>query len=156
VQTYGKAKLDALDDLLAGADGENVIIVYEYRHDLELLKKHLPTARWVDQEQTDDEFVQLINDCRAGKVQYLLAHSANLSHGVDGLQYGFARMIWFQMTWSAELYQQMLARIARSGQSHPVFVHRILTDYFLERKRVERVESKMAEEAEFISTLRRI
>ena len=156
VQTYGKAKLDALDDLLAGADGENVIIVYEYRHDLELLKKHLPTARWVDQEQTDDEFVQLIDDCRAGKVQYLLAHPANLGHGVDGLQYGFARMIWYHFSWSSEYVQQLTARIARSGQTRPVFSHRILADFWLERKRVERVESKMAEEAEFISTLRRI
>lgn len=156
VQTYGKAKLDALDDLLAGADGENVIIVYEYRHDLELLKKHLPTARWVDQEQTDDDFVQLIDDCRAGKVQYLLAHPANLGHGVDGLQYGFARMIWYHFSWSSEYVQQLTARIARSGQTKPVFSHRILADHWLERKRVERVESKMAEEAEFIQTLRRI
>jgi hypothetical protein len=156
VQTYGKAKLDALDDLLAGADGENVIIVYEYRHDLELLKKHLPTARWVDQEQTDDEFVQLIDDCRAGKVQYLLAHPANLGHGVDGLQYGFARMIWYHFSWSSEYVQQLTARIARSGQTKPVFSHRILADHWLERKRVERVESKMAEEAAFIQTLRRI
>lgn len=156
VQTYGTAKLDALKDLLAGIDGENVMIVYRFRHDLELLKKALPTARWVDREQTDDEFVELINDCRAGKVQYLLAHSANLSHGVDGLQYGFRRMIWFEMTWSAELYQQMLARIARSGQKDPVFVHRILADHFLERRRVERVEAKMRAEADFIATLRHI
>jgi superfamily II DNA or RNA helicase len=110
----------------------------------------------VDREQSDEEFVQLIDDCREGKVQYLIAHSANLSHGVDGLQHGFRRMIWFQMTWSAELYQQMLARIARSGQKNPVFVHRIVADHFLERRRIERVESKMCDEAEFIATLRRI
>jgi SNF2 family DNA or RNA helicase len=156
VQTYSKAKLNALDDLLAAADGENVMIVYEYRHDLEMLKKHLKGARWVDREQTDEEFVQLINDCRAGKVQYLLAHSANLGHGVDGLQHGFARMIWYQFSWSAELVQQLTARIARSGQTRPVYSHRIMADHPLERLRVKRVESKMVEEAEFIQTLRRI
>jgi SNF2 family DNA or RNA helicase len=156
VQTYSKAKLDALDDLLAGADGENVMIVYNYRHDLELLKKHLPTARWVDQEQTDEEFVQLIDDCRAGKVQYLLAHPANLGHGVDGLQHGFARMIWYQFSWASEQVAQLTARIARSGQTKPVFSHRILADHPLERLRVQRVERKMAEEADFIQTLRRI
>lgn len=156
VQTYGKAKLDALDDLLAGADGENVIIVYEYRHDLELLKKHLPTARWVDQDQSDEEFVQLIDDCRAGKVQYLLAHPANLGHGVDGLQYGFARMIWYQFSWPSEYVQQLTARIARSGQTRPVYSHRILADHWLEKRRVKRVERKIAEEAAFIETLRRI
>jgi hypothetical protein len=156
VQVYSKAKLDALDDLLAGADGENVMIVYEYRHDLEMLKKHLPTARWVDQTQSDEEFVQLINDCREGKVQYLLAHPANLGHGVDGLQHGFARMIWIQYSWSAEQVQQLTARIARSGQTKPVFSHRILADHPLERLRVQRVDQKMAEEAEFIASLRQI
>jgi SNF2 family DNA or RNA helicase len=156
VQTYGVAKLNALDDLLAAADGENVIIVYEYRHDLELLKKHLPTARYVDREQSDEDFVQLIKDCRAGQVQYLLAHPANLGHGVDGLQHGFARMIWYQYSWSPELVQQLTARIARSGQMRPVYSHRIVADHWLERRRIERVERKMVEEAEFISTLRRI
>lgn len=156
VQTYSDAKLKALDDLLAAADGENVIVVYEYRHDFEMLKKHLKGARWVDREQSDDEFVQLINDCRAGKVQYLLAHPANLGHGVDGLQHGFSRMIWFQYSWSQELVAQMTARIARSGQTKPVYSHRIMADHWLEQRRVQRVEEKMAGEAEFIQSLKRI
>jgi superfamily II DNA or RNA helicase len=156
VQTYGKAKLDALNDLLAGIDGENVIVVYEYRHDLEVLKKALPTARWVDREQSDDEFVQLIDDCRTGKVQYLLAHPANLGHGVDGLQHGFARMIWYQMTWVAENYAQMVARIARSGQKHPVYVHHILGDHWLETRRIARVHDKLREQETFIATLRKL
>jgi SNF2 family DNA or RNA helicase len=156
VQTYGTAKLDALKDLLAGIDSENVMIVYNYRHDLELLKKALPGARWVDREQSDEEFVQLIDDCRAGKVQYLLAHPANLGHGIDGLQHGFARMIWYQFSWSPEQVAQITARIARSGQTKPVFSHRIVADHFLERLRIARVESKMADEAKFIQTLRRI
>ena len=156
VQTYSKAKLNALDDLLAAADGENVMIVYEYRHDLEVLKKHLKGARWEDREQTDEEFVQLINDCRDGKVQYLLAHMANLGHGVDGLQHGFSRMIWYQYGWSQEGVSQITARIARSGQTKPVYSHRIVADHWLERKRIQRVEQKMVEESEFIQTLRRI
>lgn len=156
VQTYSDAKLKALDDLLAAADAENVIIVYEYRHDFEMLKGHLKGARWVDREQSDEEFVQLINDCRAGKVQYLLAHAANLGHGVDGLQHGFSRMIWFQYSWSQELVAQMTARIARSGQTKPVYSHRIMADHWLEQRRVQRVEEKMAGEAAFIQTLRRI
>jgi SNF2 family DNA or RNA helicase len=156
VQTYGRAKLNALDDLLAAADGENVIIVYNYRHDFEVLKGHLKGARWVDREQSDEEFVQLIDDCRAGKVQYLLAHAANLGHGVDGLQHGFSRMIWYEYNWSQELVAQLTARIARSGQTKPVYSHRILADHWLEQRRVRRVEEKMVGEAEFIQTLRRI
>lgn len=156
VQTYGKAKLNALDDLLAAADGENVIIVYNYRHDFEVLKNHLKGARWVDREQSDEDFVELIAAGRRGEVQYLLAHPANLGHGVDGLQHGFSRMIWYEFSWSQELVAQMTARIARSGQTKPVYSHRILADHWLEHRRVRRVETKQVEEAEFISTLKRI
>lgn len=156
VQTYGKAKLDALDDMLAALDGENVIIVYNYRHDLEALKKHLPTAQWVDREQTDEEFMDLIAACQRGEVQYLLAHPANLGHGIDGLQYGFSRMIWYEETWSPELKAQMIKRIARPGQKSPVFSHRILADHWIEHRRVARVEAKMADETDFITTLRTI
>ena len=156
VQTYGKAKLGALDDLLAAADGENVMIVYEYRHDLEVLNKHLKGARWVDREQSDEEFVALIDACRRGGVQYLLVHAANMGHGIDGLQHGFARIIWYSYYWSPEMVQQLTARIARSGQTRPVHSHRILADHWLERRRIERVESKMAEEAEFIQSLKRV
>ena len=154
VQTYTDAKLKALDDLLAGADGENVVIVYNYRHDLERLKKHLPTARWVDREQSDEDFVDLINACRRGEVHYLLAHPANLGHGVDGLQHGFARMIWFEASWSSESTIQLLRRLARPGQTKPVFSHRIVADHWLEQKRIERVERKIREEQDFIATLR--
>jgi superfamily II DNA or RNA helicase len=154
VQTYTDAKLKALDDLLAGADGENVIIVYNYRYDLERLKKHLPTARWVDREQSDEDFVALIDACRKGEVQYLLAHVANLGHGVDGLQHGFARMIWFEVSWSSESTIQLIRRIARPGQTRPVFSHRIVADHWLEQKRIERVERKIREEQDFIATLR--
>jgi hypothetical protein len=156
VQTYGNGKRQALDDLLAGLDGENAIIVYHYRHDLEMLKKHLPNARWVDETQTDQEFVDLIQACERGEVQHLLAHPANLGHGVDGLQKGFSRMIWYNTTFSAELYAQMVKRIARPGQRNPVFIHRILADHFLERLRVSRVEAKLADEADFISQLRTV
>jgi SNF2 family DNA or RNA helicase len=156
VQTYGKGKLDALNDLLAGMDGENCIIVYEYRHDLALLKKHLPTARWVDRDQSEDEFVELIAACKRGEVQYLLAHPANLGHGIDGLQDGFARMIWWNMSWSSEQYEQMVRRIARPGQTRPVYVHHILSDHWLEQKRLARVQGKIAEQNDFIRSLKRL
>jgi SNF2 family DNA or RNA helicase len=156
VQNYADAKLKALGDLLAGADGDNTIIVYEFRRDLDVLRKALPTARWVDREQSDEEFVALIDACRKGKVQYLLAHSANLSHGVDGLQHGFARMVWYSMTWSSEAYEQMVRRIARPGQTRPVFVHRILADFWLEHRRLARVEAKIDAQNDFIKSLKRL
>lgn len=153
VQTYGNGKLDALDDLLAANDGENVTIVYHYKHDLEVLKKHLKGARVLGAETGDDEAVEIINAWNAGKIQYLLCHPASVGHGIQ-LQFGGRRMIWYALTWSAEHFAQMCKRIARPGQKNPVYIHRILADHFIERLRVNRVETKLAEEAEFIASLR--
>jgi SNF2 family DNA or RNA helicase len=155
VQTYGNAKLDALDDLLAAADGENVVIVYHYRHDLEALRKHLKGAEVLGAETKDDDAVRIINAWNEGNVQYLLCHPASVGHGIQ-LQFGGRRMIWYAMTWSHEHWVQMCKRIARPGQKEPVYVHRLLADHWLERLRVQRVDQKMAEEAEFIASLRQI
>ena len=155
VQTYGSAKLDALKDMLAANDGENVVIVYHYRHDLEALKKLLPDARILGSDTKDAEAVEIIEDWNAGKIQYLLCHPASVGHGIQ-LQFGGRRMIWYQVTWSAELFAQMCKRIARPGQKHPVYVHRIVADHWLERLRISRVETKMAEEAAFMASLRRV
>jgi SNF2 family DNA or RNA helicase len=155
VQTYGKAKLNALDDLLAAADGENVVIVYHFKHDLELLRGHLKGAEVLGSETSDTESVRIIDAWNRGEIQYLLCHPASVGHGIQ-LQFGGRRMIWYAMTWSQELWVQMCKRIARPGQTEPVYVHRLLADHWYEAKRVRRVEEKMAGEAEFIQSLRRI
>ena len=155
VQTYGKAKLNALDDLLAAADGENVVIVYHFKHDLELLRGHLKGAEVLGSETSDTESVRIIDAWNRGEIQYLLCHPASVGHGIQ-LQFGGRRMIWYTMTWSQELWVQMCKRIARPGQTEPVYVHRLLADHWYEAKRVRRVEEKMAGEAEFIQSLRRI
>jgi SNF2 family DNA or RNA helicase len=65
-------------------------------------------------------------------------------------------MIWFEVSWSSESTIQLLRRIARPGQTKPVFSHRIVADHWLEQKRIERVERKIKEEQDFIATLRTV
>lgn len=36
-------------------------------------------------------------------------------------------MIWMSLTWSLEEYQQTNKRLDRSGQKHPVMIHRLLS-----------------------------
>lgn len=156
LQTYGKAKLDALNDLLEGANGENVMIAYHYRHDLETLRarfgQDVPT---LGSDTSEEQAAEWINAWNRGEVPVLLFHPASAGHGLN-LQHGGRRMIWYCATWSPELFAQACKRLARPGQKDPVFVHRILADHWYEHRRVQRVESKMADEADFISQLRRI
>jgi hypothetical protein len=156
VQTYKNAKLDALDDLLQGIDGENTLIAYFYKQELQDIKRLLGDIPVLGSETTDDEFVAHMAAWMAGDIPRMAIHPMSMGHGVDGLQKGGRRMIWYHPVWGGELFAQTCKRIARPGQKDPVFIHRIIADHWIDRLKVERVERSMTEEAEFIASLRRV
>lgn len=111
-------KLDALEDLIEGANGKPVLVAYWYKHDLERIKERFP----VRQIQSSKD----IKDWNDGKIPIAVIHPASAGHGLN-LQSGGSTLIWFGLTWSLELYQQTNARLYRQGQRDTVIVHHIIT-----------------------------
>ncbi|HAA8671006.1 TPA_asm: ATP-dependent helicase [Listeria monocytogenes] len=111
-------KLDALEDLIEGANGKPVLVAYWYKHDLERIKDRFP----VKQIQSSKD----IEDWNDGKIPIAVIHPASAGHGLN-LQSGGSTLIWFGLTWSLELYQQTNARLYRQGQRDTVIVHHIIT-----------------------------
>ena len=111
-------KLDALEDLIEGANGKPVLVAYWYKHDLERIKDRFP----VKQIQSSKD----IEDWNDGKIPIAVIHPASAGHGLN-LQSGGSTLIWFGLTWSLELYQQTNARLYRQGQKDTVIVHHIIT-----------------------------
>ena len=111
-------KLDALEDLIEGANGKPVLVAYWYKHDLERIKERFP----VRQIQSSKD----IEDWNDGKIPIAVIHPASAGHGLN-LQSGGSTLIWFGLTWSLELYQQTNARLYRQGQKDTVIVHHIIT-----------------------------
>lgn len=105
-------KLDALDQLLEEAAGENVLIFYQFRHELDRLKARYPEA--VDIKESG-----AIQAWKDGKIKMLLAHPASAGHGLN-LQSGGSVSIWFSLPTSLELYQQAVKRLHRQGQQNIV------------------------------------
>jgi SNF2 family DNA or RNA helicase len=111
-------KLNALEDLIEGANGKPVLIAYWYKHDLDRIK-----ARFDIREiKTDRD----ITDWNAGSIPVAVIHPASAGHGLN-LQAGGSTLIWFSLTWSLELYQQTNARLWRQGQTNMVVIHHIIT-----------------------------
>lgn len=110
-------KLDALEDLLEGANGKPVLIAYWYQHDAERIKARFP----VREIKTSKD----IEDWNAGKIFAAIIHPASAGHGLN-LQSGGSTLIWFGLTWSLELYQQTNARLHRQGQTDTVIIHHII------------------------------
>ena len=111
-------KLDALEDLIEGANGKPVLVAYWYKHDLERIKDRFP----VRQIQSSKD----IEDWNNSEIPIAVIHPASAGHGLN-LQSGGSTLIWFGLTWSLELYQQTNARLYRQGQKDTVIVHHIIT-----------------------------
>lgn len=90
-------KLDALEDLIEGANGKPVLVAYWYNHDLERIKERFK----VREIKTSKD----IRDWNNGEISIAVIHPASAGHGLN-LQSGGSTLIWFGLTWSLELYQQ--------------------------------------------------
>lgn len=110
-------KLDALEDLIEGANGKPVLVAYWYKHDLERIQKRF-SARQIKTSKD-------IEDWNSGDIPVAAIHPASAGHGLN-LQSGGSTLIWFGLTWSLELYQQTNARLYRQGQNETVVIHHII------------------------------
>lgn len=138
-------KLDALEDLIEGANGKPILVAYWFKHDLERIEArlkslHIPYAR-LDKPDS-------IKRWNNGEVPVMLIHPASAGHGLN-LQAGGSTLIWFGLTWSLELYQQTNARLWRQGQKETVVLHHIICrdtideDVMEALKRKEKVQNDL-------------
>ena len=112
-------KLDALEDLIEGANGKPVLVAYWFQHDLARIKKRFKVRELKSSKD--------IADWNAGKIPVAVIHPASAGHGLN-LQAGGSTLVWFGLTWSLELYQQTNARLWRQGQrADTVVIHHIIT-----------------------------
>lgn len=105
-------KLDVLEEVIEELQGQNVIVCYQFKSDLERIKKRFPQAVHVN---TDEK----IKAWKRAEINFMLCHAASLGYGLN-LQTGGHNMVWFGLTNDAEIFWQMLKRLDRTGQEFPV------------------------------------
>lgn len=126
-------KLDALEDLIEGANGKPVLVAYWFKHDLKRIKSRFKVR---EIKSSSD-----IREWNAGKIPVAVIHPASAGHGLN-LQTGGSTLIWFGLTWSLELYQQTNARLWRQGQQDTVVIHHIITDDTVDGRVLKALQSK--------------
>ena len=70
------------------------------------------------------------------------AQIQSMSHGVDGLQYEYADMLFVQPVWSRDSQQQAIGRLHRQGQKNEVNVTTLVCNDTLDDLVMERVEDR--------------
>jgi SNF2 family DNA or RNA helicase len=111
-------KIEALREI-AEENDEPIWVCYWFKSDLERLQAAFPDAVLLDKN------VETLAKWNRGEIKMLLAHPQSSSHGING-QKGGSLQVWFSLTWSLELYQQMVGRLHRQGQTKPVRVLRLV------------------------------
>lgn len=138
-------KLDALEDLIEAANGKPLLVAYWYKHDLERISKRFDVR--VIQTTKD------IDDWNAGEIPVALIHPASAGHGLN-LQDGGSTIIWFGLTWSLELYQQLNARLWRQGQKNTVVIQHIVTSGTHDEDVMRALENKDMRQSALIAAVK--
>ena len=138
-------KLDALEDLIEAANGKPVLVAYWFKHDKDRIKQRFD-VREIDTAKD-------IADWNEGKIPVALIHPASAGHGLN-LQDGGSTVIWFGLTWSLELYQQLNARLWRQGQQNTVVVQHLITKGTVDEDVMKALERKDAGQSALIDAVR--
>lgn len=134
--TLHDEKLDALDSVIEEACGMPVMVVYWFKSDLARLQARYPQGRVLDSKKsTEDAW-------NRGEIPVLFTHYESAGHGIN-LQDGGNICAIFGMTWSLELYMQVIERIGpmrqmQSGHDRPVFIYQILARNTIDEEMCER------------------
>lgn len=125
VQKVHDQKLDKLAELMEASTGP-VLCAYPFVHDWHRIQSRFGRVAVKATPQTVEQFKQ-------GKVKLLCTHPASLAHGTDGMQAVSGVVFWFGVTYNADHYEQLNARLHRPGQNAgTVYTHRILAKDTLE------------------------
>jgi hypothetical protein len=106
---FHDAKIKAAVEFVDAAGGHPVMIAYSYRHDIPRLMAALRRGhkhrevRVLKTEQDED-------DWNSGLIDVLIIHPASGGHGLN-IQYGGEILLWFGLSWSLELWDQLNARL---------------------------------------------
>jgi SNF2 family DNA or RNA helicase len=118
------AKMQALKGIIKRTHGP-VLVACHFKHEQDRIRQLLPQAEFFAAAKTPKSQMELINRWNAGEIPVLVAHPKSVGHGLN-LQHGSNTMVWVSLTYSRELYEQMICRLVRRGQDKAVTVYRLM------------------------------
>lgn len=125
-------QMDGVDFWFGSSNG-NGIIFYEYKAQLDMLKRWLSTGFFTEDI---DEFKTTT------KMLTLLAQIGSLSHGIDGLQSVAHHALFLHPFWSRDQTEQAVGRLWRTGQKNEVHITTLVCNDTLDDAVLARVEGR--------------
>lgn len=160
---FSNAKFDALEQLLYGYEGEQIVIVYWFQAQLEkLLERPWPGLKpserleYVGKGISAKQSEEIVRRWNEGDIPLLAIHPASMSEGVNLQKSGAHHMIFLCPFWSGEKLIQMKGRLARTGQVAPeVFFHFLSAKGTSDKEMEDVLSGKLESEEDVLKALRR-
>lgn len=152
-ETAHDAKLDALESIIEEANGAPVLVAYNFKHDVERLRRRFPKGRVLD---ADPDTIKQWNE---GRISVLFAHPASAGHGLN-LADGGNILAFFGVNWNLEEHMQIIERIGpmrqkQAGYDRPVYVYPILARNTVDDLVMDRLSSKKSVQEILLEALKR-
>lgn len=144
-------KFDALERL-AHEERSPLLVATIFQHEQDRIRSQFPQARFFADAKTVKDQEALMRDWNAGKVKMMVAHPASAGHGLN-LQHGSSVQVWVSLTYSRELYEQFIARLARRGQKNITRVIRLMIPGTVDDAVAEALATKTENESRLIAAL---
>lgn len=143
-------KIERFVELIEQLNGKSALVFYNFKHDLERIKKVLAKSKLkvVELKTPEDE-----KEWNKGNIDILLAHPASAAYGLN-LQDGGNHVVWFGLNWSLELYQQANKRLHRQGQKEKVIIHHLITKGTRDEDVMKAIENKGNIQEELLQSLK--
>lgn len=142
-----ESKINALRAIVDENDNENLLVAYNYQHDLLALQDVFPDAVLLDKDGSQ------VEAWNSGKIKMLLAHPASAGMGLN-LQKGGSVVVWYGLTWNLENYLQFNARLDRQGQTKPVRVIHIVSGGTIDERVMQSLTEKEETQSALMSALK--
>lgn len=139
-------KLDALEDIIAEADGEPVLVAYRFQHERDRILARFPQAVQLKDSGT-------IAAWNKGEIPILLAHPAGAGHGLN-LQDGGHIIVWFGPTYDLELDEQFNDRLYRQGQKFTTSIIYLVAEGTVEEDAMQSLKVKADGQASMMEALK--
>lgn len=121
-EAFDTGKLDALWQLVDSLEGQPLLVLYGFRHELERIMQRIPQAVHLH----SGNVASVSERWNAGELPVMVAHPASCGHGLN-LQKGPGHhLCWYTQPWSRELMEQTIGRLRRPGQARNTVVSHTL------------------------------
>lgn len=128
-------KLEMLEDLIDELNGQQLLVAYEFKHDLEKLLKKFPDTPYIGGGTSGAEGARLEAEWNKGEIPLMFLHPQSVGHGLNMQESSAQHIAWFTLTYDYELYDQLNRRLRRNGnESDHVHVYHFIVKDSVEEK----------------------